>query len=253
MATPITLEICVDSIESAQAAARGGAHRIELCASLAEQGLTPSVGLIATVRQLIPIPLFVMIRPRPGNFLYSAAEFAAMEHDIAIAKELRADGIVFGILNEDRTIDRARNAELLHLARPLQATFHRAFDVSIDLAQSLEAVIQLGFDRLLTSGGAQKVEQAIPEVKRLRKQAAGRIALMIGSGVNSTNVRSLIEQTSVREVHTSARGIASFVSHPPDGIIAADTLPFSEPAHAVADEQEIRKLGRAIKTIDKCT
>ena len=249
MAIPITLEICADSIESAQAAARAGAHRIELCTSLAEQGLTPSAGVIATVRQLIPIPLFVMIRPRPGNFFYSPAEFAAMKHDIALAKDLRADGVVFGILKGDRTIDQPRNAELLHLARPLQATFHRAFDVSSDLPHSLEAIIQLGFDRLLTSGGAPRVEQALPLLKRLRAQAANQISLMIGSGVNSTNVCSLIDQTGVREVHTSARRFASSAPPQRNEILAADTLPLSEPAPAVANEQEIRNLLRAIKSM----
>ncbi|HVM91438.1 MAG TPA: copper homeostasis protein CutC [Terriglobales bacterium] len=246
-ATPITLEICVDSLESAQIAARAGAHRLELCADLAQHGLTPSADLIATVRAEVSIPVFVMIRPRPGNFCYSPAEFAAMQRDIDLAKNARADGVVFGILSEDRTVDQPRNAEVLAQARPLQATFHRAFDVSSDLTQSLETIIHLGFDRVLTSGGAPKVEQAIPVVNRLQRQAAGRIALMIGSGINSTNVRSLIEQTGVREVHSSARRLAQPSMRYRSEVIAMDTIPGWEERYATADEEEVRKLVQAIK------
>ncbi|HTR25008.1 MAG TPA: copper homeostasis protein CutC [Terriglobales bacterium] len=249
MTTPITLEVCVDCIESAHVAAREGAKRIELCASLNEHGLTPSAGMIATVRDLVSIDLFVMIRPRGGDFVYSEGEFAAMKHDIATAKALGADGVVFGILNEDRTIDRGRNAELLALARPMKATFHRAFDVSRDLTQSLEDIVALGFDRVLTSGGAQKVEDAVPVVSGLRELSADRIALMIGAGVNSANVRSLIEQTGVREVHASARRIAPSAPRRYTELIAMDTLAAWEQRHSFADEEEVRDLVRAISTI----
>ena len=248
-AIPITLEICVDSLESAQIAARAGAHRLELCADLAQHGLTPSAGLIAAVRAQVSLPIFVMIRPRPGNFHYTSAEFAAMQRAIDLAKNSRADGVVFGILNQDRTIDQPRNTELLHQARPLQATFHRAFDVSSNLAHSLETIIQLGFNRLLTSGGALKVEQATAVVKRLRGQAANRIHLMIGSGINSTNVRSLIDQTGVHEVHSSARRVLPPSMRDRNEVIAMDTLPSDDHRHPEADEQEIRNLLRAINTI----
>jgi copper homeostasis protein len=244
--SPLTVEICVDSIASSLAAARGGAHRLELCASLAEGGITPSAGMIATVRSLLSIPVHVMIRPRAGDFCYSAEEFSAMKRDIAIARQLKADGVVFGILAEDGSIDLARCRELLDCARPMSVTFHRAFDVSRDLTQSLTDIISLGFDRLLTSGGEQKVEDAIPVVVRLRNLASDRIALMIGSGINSGNVQRLVVQTGVREVHASARRIESGPMNYRNTKVSFTSASHSDYERTVTDEAEVRKLVRAV-------
>jgi copper homeostasis protein len=244
----ITLEICVDSSQSALAAQRGGADRLELCASLFDGGTTPSAGMIATVRSLVKIDLYVMIRPRSGDFCYSADEFAAMQRDIAMAKQLRADGIVFGILNPDGSVDAARCRQLLLEARPLKATFHRAFDMTRDLPQSLEDIIALGFDRVLTSGGEQKVNDAIPVVRRLREIASNRIALMLGSGVRSDNARELISQTGVRELHASARHIETSAMQFRNEKIRMGTLPDQEYQRAVVDEEEVRRLVRSISS-----
>ncbi|MGA7080628.1 MAG: copper homeostasis protein CutC [Terriglobales bacterium] len=251
MTDPVFLEICVDSVQSALAAERGGANRIELCSSLFDGGTTPSAGMISTVRDRVAINLYVMIRPRGGDFCYTDDEFAVIKRDIATAKELRSDGVVLGILHQDGGVDVARCRELLEHARPLKATFHRAFDMTRDLRQSLEDIIALGFDRVLTSGGEQKAQDAIPVIRQLCEAASNRIALMIGSGVNSGNVRELISQTGVREVHASARHVEPSPMQYRNEKICMGTLPEWEYRRSVADEEEVRNLVRAISRIGK--
>jgi copper homeostasis protein len=246
MSDPVILEICVDSVQSALAAERGGADRIELCGSLFDGGTTPSAGMISTIRNRVAIDLYVMIRPRGGDFWYSDDEFAAMKRDVAMAKQLRADGIVFGILDQDGGVGGARCRELLESVRPLKATFHRAFDMSRDLGQSLEDIVGLGFDRLLTSGGEQRVLDAVAVVRRLRERAADRIAVMIGSGIRSGNVRELISQTGVREVHASARHVEASSMRYRNERVRMGTLQDWEYQRAVVDEEEVCNLVRAI-------
>jgi len=205
MSGPIMLEVCADSVESALAAERGGAHRIELCGNLLEGGVTPSAGLISTVRGKLSIGLWVMIRPRGGDFCYSPDEFETMEQDVLTAKQLGADGIVFGILHEDGSVDVLRTRHLAAIARPLQSTFHRAFDMSSDFSKSLEAIISAGVDRVLTSGGEQKVQEGIETLVRLIQAARERIIVVAGGGIAETNVRRAMAMTGVREVHASVR------------------------------------------------
>jgi copper homeostasis protein len=205
MNDPVILEICADSVDSAVAAEKGGAHRIELCSNLLEGGVTPSSGVIATVRDRISIGLYVMIRPRGGDFCYSPDEFESMEQDVMSAKQLGADGVVLGILQEDGRVDVPRTRQLVERAHPLKVTFHRAFDMSSDLGKSLEDVIALGVDRVLTSGGEQTVENGLQTVARLTKKARDRVIIMAGAGVTRSNVRSIITRTGVREVHASLR------------------------------------------------
>lgn len=197
------LEICVDSVESAIAAAYGGAERIELCSALSEGGITPSAGLIGAVRAAIGIQLFVIIRPRGGNFVYSDRELDVMRTDILEAKARNVDGVVLGILTSDNTIDTQRTSELIQLARPLQVTFHRAFDVCPDVDRALEDVIACGADRLLTSGGKSDAVKGMSTIAALQRKAGDRIRIMAGGGIRISNVRHLAARTGIREIHTS--------------------------------------------------
>ena len=201
----VLVEVCIDSVESAVAAERGGANRVELCSNLLEGGVTPSAGLIAAVRGAVSIPLHVMIRPRGGDFCYTDAEFAIMRHDIRVAKDLGADGVVLGILDTEANVDASRTSELMQLARPLAVTFHRAIDMSRDLFQALQTLIHLKIDRVLTSGGEQTAIEGKQTIARLVDAAAGRIVIMAGSGIREQNVRQFIDDTGVREVHVSLR------------------------------------------------
>jgi copper homeostasis protein len=205
MRHPVILEICADSVESAVAAEAGGANRIELCSSLLEGGVTPSAGLISTIRSRLAIDIYVMVRPRGGDFCYSPAEFETMEQDVLTAKQLGAHGIVFGILTEDGGIDVDRTRHLVEIARPLKSTFHRAFDMSRELSKSLADVITTGADRILTSGGEQNVEDGLPAIAKVVRAAGPRISIMAGGGVSEANVHRVIAETGVREIHASVR------------------------------------------------
>jgi copper homeostasis protein len=199
------LEVCVDSIESAVAAERGGAHRVELCSSLFDGGVTPSAGLIASVRQSISVGLHVMIRPRGGDFCYSDDEFQIMRHDILTAKQLGADGVALGILDLDGRVDIVRTKQLVDLAAPRKVTYHRAFDMSSDLFASLRDLQTVGVHCVLTSGGEQSAAEGAETLRRLVAASSGTVAIMAGCGIEDHNVSALIEQTGVREIHASVK------------------------------------------------
>ena len=199
----MNIEICIDSVESAIAAARGGAKRVELCSALSEGGITPSAGLISSVRAAIDIELFVIIRPRGGDFVYSDLELEVMARDIEEAKSRKVDGVVLGILTRNNQIDIERNRRLVELAHPLGVTFHRAFDICSDLSRALEDVISTGADRILTSGGASDALQGMDRLAQLQQDARGRISIMAGGGIRPSNARALILRTGVGEVHSS--------------------------------------------------
>lgn len=204
MSDQITVEICVNSAISAIEAQKGGANRVELCENLWEGGTTPSAGTITIARKHLTIQLFVIIRPRGGDFLYSDDEFEVMKHDILTAKQLGADGIVTGILTADGRVDIPRMKELKELAAPLPITFHRAFDMVADPYQALEDCIALGMDRILTSGLEKSAIEGMELIAELVQKAAGRIRIMPGSGINEKNVHKLVQNTGVKEVHFSA-------------------------------------------------
>lgn len=205
MVNTLVLEICADSVESAVAAEQGGAQRIELCGSLLEGGITPSAGMIAAVHKRISIPLHVMVRPRGGDFCYSADELEVMRHDVLFAKQLGANGIVFGILQEDGQVDRERTRHLIEAAKPLSVTFHRAFDMAKDLRQALDDIIAAGAQRVLTSGGEKTAMAGTDAIADLVKYAGGRIVIIAASGINSSNIRELTAKTGVSEIHASLR------------------------------------------------
>jgi copper homeostasis protein len=242
MSDPVVLEVCADSVESALAAQRGGAHRIELCSGLVEGGTTPSSGLISTVRSRLSIPICVMVRPRGGDFCYGTDDFETMEQDVLTAKHLGADGVVLGILREDGRVDVERAKHLVELARPLKVTFHRAFDMSRDLKQSLEAMIAAGVDRVLTSGGEQRVEDGAAKVKELSHVASGRIAIMVGGGITESNAHRVIAATGIHELHASAAvSVASPMRYRNDSI-SMGAIKGREYQRAIVMEDKVRRL-----------
>ncbi len=179
----------MDSVASAIAAERGGAHRLELCSNLAEGGVTPSAGLIAMVRKQVTIELRVLIRPRAGDFCYSPDELDVMSRDVLLAKQLGANGVALGILDADGHVETSRSRELVKLAQPLQVTFHRALDMARDLNDALEAVLETGCDRILTSGAALTAEHGIDTIAHLVRSAANRIQIVAAGGIREHNVR----------------------------------------------------------------
>src|SRR6185437_9496957 len=181
------LEIIGFNIESCVAAQKAGANRIELCAGPGEGGVTPSYAFIKTAREKLHIDLYVMIRPREGDFLFSNEEFDMMKTDVSICKELGCNGIVTGILTSDGKVDKERCKQLIELAYPMEATFHRAFDRVADPFEALEDIIELGFERILTSGLKPKAIDALELLSQLIKQSDERIIIMPGSGVTAEN------------------------------------------------------------------
>jgi len=197
------LEICANSYQSAINAQDAGAHRIELCQELSVGGITPSCGLLKQVINNLNIPVFVLIRPRGGNFVYSGDEFEIMKHDIQLCKNLGCQGIVSGVLNADNTIDINRTRELVELSKPLPFTFHRAFDKVVSSKQALEYLIDLGVDRILTSGQETLAELGLELLEEFNTISKGRITILAASGINSDNA-SKFKEIGLKEIHASA-------------------------------------------------
>jgi len=200
------VEVCANGVESCMAAQEGGADRVELCAGIPEGGTTPSYGEIKVARRVLTTTrLHVIIRPRGGDFLYSDLEVERMAADIAMCRDLGVDGVVFGCLMADGTIDIDKNRYLMECAHGMSVTMHRAFDRVVHPEQALEQIIDLGFDRILTSGQQPKAIQGVELLAKLNRQAAGRIILMAGSGVTEQNIREIRDLTGLQEFHFSGR------------------------------------------------
>lgn len=199
------MEICVDSVESAITAESAGAGRLELCSALSEGGITPSAGLIESVRRNTDFRIHVLIRPRSGDFLYSDSEFSVMRRDIDTAGECGANGIVTGLLVRDGTVDLERTALLVEYASPMTVTFHRAFDMSRDPVKAMEDIITAGATTILTSGQARTAIEGAGVIKSLVAAAGNRIQIMPGGGINEYNISLLATSTGAKEYHMSAR------------------------------------------------
>ncbi|MDO4180162.1 MAG: copper homeostasis protein CutC [Bacteroidales bacterium] len=206
MSNKSKIEICANSVESAVKAQQAGAYRVELCAGIPEGGTTPSFGEIRMARQLLnQTKLHVIIRPRGGDFLYSPLEQEIMLHDIKVSRQLGADGVVFGCLTAEGNVDMPLMKKLMNAVGDMSVTFHRAFDMCRNPKEALENIIELGIDRILTSGQEATAEKGIPLLKELVAQADGRIIIMPGCGVNAGNIRKIAEETGASEFHFSGR------------------------------------------------
>ena len=201
-------EICVDSVAGVRSAKTAGASRVELCADLLEGGTTPSRGMIRQARTITGIGLHVIIRPRGGDFLFDADEFAIMEADVDTAKSEGADGVVIGLLDANGSIDVARSRALIERARPLSVTFHRAFDMTPDPFTALETLIGLGVNRVLTSGQEATVLEGLPLIAELVRRAGDRVIIMPGGGITERNVARIVAEAKPREMHFAALELA---------------------------------------------
>jgi len=218
------LEIATSDFETTRSAVEGGADRIELCANLSEGGTTPSYGTIYQCRESFDVLLYPIIRPRGGDFLYTDDEYEIMLHDVKLCKQLGCDGIVIGLLNTEGTIDIKRTSALIDIAYPLGVTFHRAFDRCRDPFEALDRLVQMGCERILTSGQQPTVNEGIDLITELSKTADHRISIMPGSGVRKENIKMLAEKTKCTEFHSSLRSKAK------------STMKFIPPAFENSDE-----------------
>lgn len=248
MTTASVLEICIDSVASAIESQKGGADRVELCDNLFEGGTTPSEGTIRITRERIDIGLQVIIRPRGGDFVYSEDEFLIMESDIRRAKELGANGVVFGILEPDGGIDMRRNSRLREIAYPMNATFHRAFDVSRGAFESLDRIVELGFDRILTSGQAVSVWEGIHVLRSLVDAAGDRIIVMPGGDLREDTVGRCREETGAREFHMRLEHEVASASAVRRDIPMGGTLRPPELTIHVTDPGRVGRARRAVDT-----
>lgn len=219
------LEVCLDSAESAIIADKAGAHRVELCENLFGGGTTPSAGTIRVARESVKLGLHVIIRPRPGDFCYTDTEFKVMLADVRYCREIGADGVVIGILNPDGTVDKERNAALVKEAGHMSVTFHRAFDVTADPYRALEDIIELGCDRILTSGQEATVIEGADLIRDIIARAAGRIIIMPGGDITERKLQRVIEKTGASEYHIFLdQETSSVMRHCPDHVYMGGLL-----------------------------
>jgi copper homeostasis protein len=220
----VAVEACVDAIDAALEAERGGASRIELCGELMQGGVTPSAGLIAAVWDRIDIPLFVLVRPRTGDFLYTDDELDVMRRDIEQVKSLGVDGIAIGVLTADGDVDVDRMRSLIDLARPMSVTFHRAFDLVRDRDAAVEALLALGVDRVLTSGGAATALEGADAIAALVDVVGDRMIVMAGGSITAANVAGIVARTGVPEVHVRGAGrVVSAMRHRREAVSISKT------------------------------
>jgi copper homeostasis protein len=245
LAMSVLVEACVDSVASALAAERGGARRLELCDNLFDGGTTPSAGMISAVKAAVKIPVYVIVRPRGGDFVYSQEEMGVMRLDIEAARMLGADGIVIGVLNREGRVDVAQLRVLVATAGTLPVTFHRAFDLTPSREQALETLMHEGVKRVLTSGGAPSAMDGIEAIGALVRRAAGQITVMAGGSVREETVQELVHRSGVQEVHVRGTRLARTGMVPPAATIRLrKPLPPEEGSWEETDERRIREFVR---------
>lgn len=239
--TDVLVEACVDTVASALAAQAGGAGRIELCANLVEGGTTPSAGTIALARERLGIPLFVIVRPRGGDYLHDADEVEVMRRDVEAVRRLGADGVVIGALTPDGRVDAAVTRVLVEAARPMRVTFHRAFDAARDAAEALETLATLGVDRVLTSGGAASALEGVAALRALVQQAGERLVVLAGGRLTPESVGAVVSASGVREVHVrGAERVESAMRFRRAGVGVAKPYAPDEFARVVTSAEQIR-------------
>lgn len=245
-----TLEVCCASTPFAIAAEAAGANRVELCANLVEGGTTPSLGEIEEAVARLSVPVMVMIRPRGGDFLYSDVEFSIMKRDVEAVRRSGASGVVLGLLLPNGEIDVARTRALVDLARPMEVTFHRAFDVSRDLGRNLERLIDVGVERVLTSAGRERVTDALPRLADLASAAGDDITVLACGGVRPDNVEAVLAVPGIREVHIGASTTApSGMKHRVEGVPMGRAYEPDEYTVEVADRSLIEGVARRMASI----
>lgn len=246
----MNVEVCAYSLESCRVAQRAGAHRIELCASPPEGGTTPPAGLVLLAKIHTTLPVCVMARPRGGDFCYTDSEFEQLQADVETARRLGANGVVLGLLRPDGTVDVPRTRQLVELAHPLPVTFHRAFDMTRNLAEALEAVVEAGCQRLLTSGGRPTAFEGRETLAQLAQQAGSRIELIAGSGVNGQNAAELL-QTGIRTLHLTGRSARpSAMQFRKPGLSMGGNPVVPEYEIFEADEEKIRAVVDIVGRVD---
>lgn len=241
------IEVCANSAESVKAAVRAGADRIELCAGMPEGGTTPSYGEMSLVRELMPRGMHVIIRPRGGDFLYKEPEVEVMTRDIAMARKVGADGVVFGCLTREGQVDTLLMRQLMAVAGNMSVTFHRAFDMCCDPLKALQEIEELGCHRILTSGQQRSAEAGIPLLKELVRQAQ-KVIIMPGCGVNAGNIRRIAEETGAREFHLSARiPVESDMRYRNTAVSMGGTVRVAEYGREVTGEEKVREAINALR------
>ena len=244
------LEVCCASPDFAVEAESAGADRIELCANLVEGGTTPSAGAVAIALERLSVPVMVMIRPRGGDFLYTSSEVDVMLRDIDAAGRAGAPGVVFGMLRPDGTVDRDLTERLIAAARPMEVTFHRAFDLSRDLVESLDALLELGVDRVLTSCGRASVADGLDVLASLVERAGDELIVMPGGGIREENVGRVLDVSGVREVHIGAsRWRPSDMTYCVDGVPMGSAYEPDECVVEAADTDRVTGVARRMKGV----
>lgn len=237
------IEVCANSFDSAVEALKGGAQRVELCQDLKNGGTTPSAATIQLATERLKkegLDVFVLIRPRPGHFCYSDLEFEVMKREILFCKKNNVDGVVIGLLTAENKIDLRKTAALVKLAKPMQVTFHRAFDYVTDPFEALEQIIDLGIQRILTSGQKATALQGSTLIQQFVEKANGRIVIMPGSGINANNIVELVKHTNAKEFHLSAKKLVSDLDKNND----VENL---ENDYFLTDREEVKKVLAALK------